>query len=299
MAVNRLFFKSNQLISIPIFNKIYKTKPVDNYIGENCIVLSMVQHKDMAMYLMALKTFFKYCPAKKVIVIADQSLTNNDKKVLSYHIPQLTIFDVNEFCSKKIPQGGCWERLYAISKLVKDAYVIQLDADTLTLGAVSEILTAVKENKGFLIGTQDNQAFQSLENYAKTAKVLLTGKNDQIQTIAEAHLDLLPGKNGRYVKGSAAFSGFPKGSFSSQDLEKFSIAMNEIIGSKWEDWGSEQFASNYIVSNFAESFVLPHPKYCAVHRRNAKSIFLHFPGYVRYKGGAYLKYGYKILKQLS
>lgn len=251
----------------------------------------------MAMYLMAIKTFLKYCPAKRVIIVADQSLTNNDKKVLSYHIPQLAIFDVNEFYSKKIPQGGCWERLYAISKFVKDDYVIQLDADTLTLGAVSEILSAVKENKGFLIGTQDKQVFQSFENYANTAKLLLTGRNDQIQTIAEAHLDLLPKKNGRYVKGSAAFSGFPKGAFSSQDLEAFSIAMNEIVGSKWEDWGSEQFASNYIVSNFPESCVLPHPKYCAVHRRSAESIFLHFPGYVRYKGGAYLKYGYKILKE--
>ena len=296
--INRLFFKTNQLISVSIFNKIYKTKPVDNSFNEDFTVLSMVQHKDMAMYLMAIKTFLRYCPAKKVIVIADNSLTNSDKELLSHHIPQMAIFNVNEFYSKNLPQGGCWERLYAISKFVEDAYVIQLDADTLSLGLASEILMAVKENKGFLIGTQDNQVFLSNEKYAKKTKASLNGIDDQIQTLAEAHLDLLPNKKGRYVKGSAAFSGFPKGSFSSQDLEEFSTSMHEAIGNKWENWGSEQFASNYIVSNIAKSFVLPHPKYCAVHRRNENSIFLHFPGYVRYKGGAYFKYAYKILQEL-
>ena len=299
MIIDRLIFKGNKALSALIFNKIYKTQPAESLAAEDFAVLSMVQHKDIAMYLLAAKSFLRYCSASKVIVVADKSLTGSDKDLLKRHIPQLSIVEAGDFCSSKTPKGGCWERLYAISTFVKESYVIQLDADTLTLGVPEEISSAVRQNQGFLIGTKDDQEFSPSVEYAQKAKAALNGDDDHIQTIAESFIDQFPKANGRYAKGSAAFSGFPKGSFSREDLETLSSFMYEAIGNKWENWGSEQFASNYIVSNFEGSTVLPHPKYCAVHRRNADTIFVHFPGYVRYKDGVYLKYGAKVINELQ
>lgn len=57
----------------------------------------------------------------------------------------------------------------------------------------------------------------------------------------------------RYVRGSASFTGFPQNSFTRDFVEGISSEMHAAIGSKWEEWGSEQVMSNIVAANIANA----------------------------------------------
>ena len=66
-----------------------------------------------------------------------------------------------------------------------------------------------------------------------------------------------------------------------------SSGMQAQLGPKWSAWGTEQVTSNLVVASSPGARVLPHPRYCAPHRRSDDTAFLHFIGYVRHASGLY------------
>ena len=167
----------------------------------------------------------------------------------------------------------------------------QLDADTITLGAISEIREAIAENRSFVIGTRDNQDFEMMPAAVKGGHLRLE-RSLHVQNLAEANFDKLAGyENMRYVRGCAGFSGFAKDSVSQDYIETISAQMYQAIGDRWNEWGTEQVMSNIVVSNSPDAVVLPHPKFC-----NCKSIadglteFIHFIGTCRFVRGTYARY---------
>ena len=85
---------------------------------------------------------------------------------------------------------------------------------------------------------------------------------NHIQVRAEKKFNKLKEyKKLKYVRGSAAFSGFAAGSFSVSKLEDFSQEMTGILGEDWTKWGTEQLTSNFLVANSPSSKMLPFPKY--------------------------------------
>ena len=64
-------------------------------------------------------------------------------------------------------------------------------------------------------------------------------------------------------------------------------------------WGTEQFSSNLLVASSPGARVLPHPRYCAAHRRTGDTAFLHFIGYVRHASGLYAQLAGEIAAELS
>src|SRR5512143_1663550 len=94
-------------------------------------VLSQLQHKDVLMYLAAIKSFARQVPPSSVHVVDDGSLTPQDYVLLSQHIPDICFHSVVDCREPGLPSGGTWERLIAIARLSQTHYVIQLDADTL------------------------------------------------------------------------------------------------------------------------------------------------------------------------
>ncbi len=286
-----------------MFNKTVKnitsTPPVQVDSNSKLVVLSMLQHSDVNMYLLAIKSFCSYLSPLKVVIVADPTLTETDKSVLRDHIEDVQFYDANQITNSNCPSGGTWERLLTISELVDTNYVIQLDADTITVGNPDEVINCIQKNTGFLIGTEDNQAFTTLDQASKFAHTLIQNGATHVQVQAESLLS----KSGlesskRYVRGSSGFAGFPVGSFDREQLEIFSKTYQESLGELWKSWGTEQFTSNYIVANMMDSIVLPHPKYCAPHRRTSNTVFMHFIGYVRYVNNAYKNYATQIIKGL-
>jgi hypothetical protein len=104
----------------------------------------------------------------------------------------------------------------------------------------------------------------------------------------------------RYVRGSAGFAGFARGGASRQDAEAFSAAMEASIGSRWNEWGTEQVASNYLVSNSPNGMALSWPKYaCHFPDVEAKAAtMMHFVGSWRWDHGTYSRWAKQVIGEL-
>lgn len=264
------------------------------------LVLSQLQHKDLTMYLLAVKSFARRVEVGAVAVVDDGSLTPGDVEILRRHVPGIRFFALQEFRSPHCPRGGTWERLLAISELARERYVIQLDSDTLALGELPEVAACVTGGVSFVIGTWDQQDFETMAERAGRAKPLASGVAAHVQVLAEANLDRLTGfRDLRYVRGCSGFSGFARGAVSREFVEAISAEMLAALGPRWTEWGSEQVMSNIAVANAPRARVLPHPKYADCQKmRNGETVFVHFIGSCRFRQGVYATFGAALIEQL-
>jgi hypothetical protein len=280
---------------------VFEAPPLVLESSSPAIIFSQLPHKDLTMFLVALRSFARYVPIKGVHLLNDGSVTAEDKALLRDHIPGLVFHELADFRSTACPSGGCWERLLGIAELVQDHYVIQLDSDTLAISAIDEVADCVRHDTAFTLGTWDRQVFETMAERAAQAKKNVAGQdNSHIQVLAEANLDKLSGYESlRYVRGCAGFAGFAARSFFRERVEALSQEMYAALGSKWNTWGSEQFASNVIVANSAHAVVLPHPKYCACNRVQAETAFIHFIGSCRFNDGIYARLARRVIGELA
>lgn len=276
---------------------LLRTPPVEIDSSLGLHVLSLLQHKDVLMYLAAIKTFAKHVPVAQVHVVNDGSLSRRDMDCLLGHVPGIVIHETEAFQRPDLPKGGCWERLVAIAELSATSYVIQLDADTLTLGPIQEVLSAVKSEQSFVIGTWDGQEFEPMRERERLAKDALSRGVRHVQVIAEANFGALNAvENMRYVRGCAGFSGFAKSSNKLDLIGQVSKEMHGCLGDVWYQWGSEQVMSNIVVANHDSAVVLPHPKYCDCTKFSiAETQFIHFIGTCRFESGRYSRLVKKVL----
>jgi hypothetical protein len=262
-------------------------------------VLSMVQKRDVRSYLLALKSFCHRVPAARVVVVADPTLDAGCRSVLVQHVPHIVFREAREFQHPAIPKGGCWERLAAIAHYVAEGYVVQLDADTVTLGPLGAVSAAVRDNVAFTLGTEDSHAIVSCEEISTWARARLK-PDSHIQVVAESELARIEGADElRYVRGCAGFAGYPQRSFDPQRLYTLSERMRRLMPQKWDLWGSEQFASNVLVASMPGARILPHPAYCAPDQRRADCVFLHFIGYARYTTTLYAAVARRLTRELK
>lgn len=257
------------------------------------LVLSMVHHRDVFPYLAAIKSFCQYVDVSGFVVIADKTITTEDRELFKKHLIGVTIRDAAEFVRDGIPSGGCWERLVAISNYVENNYVIQLDADTLTISKPDEVIKCIDNNISFTLGTYDLQSKVSVSEVARWAQShCLAHKNPHIQLLCESNLLQAAGgdESKVYIRGCAGFAGFAPSSISENDIGILSKRMSSKIEKIWSKWGTEQFASNYLISNSKHSQVLPHPVYTTPDLINQTTCFIHFIGSLRYGKGLYTRY---------
>ena len=279
---------------------ILKVKPLEFDASSSAIVFSQLPHKDLRMFLVALRSFARFVPLKGVHLLNDGSMTDEDKVLLHELIPNVAFYNLEDFRSPVCPTGGCWERLLGIAELIRDHYVIQLDSDTLAVSAIDEVAECARKNIAFALGTWDGQELETMSERAAQAKKITSGQDAHIQILAEANLDRLSGHESlRYVRGCAGFAGFTPHSFSRERVEILSQEMYAALGSKWNTWGSEQFASNVIVANIANAIVLPHPKYCACNRVRRETAFIHFIGGCRFNDGIYARLARRVIDELN
>ena len=253
------------------------------------VVLSQLQHKDVLMYLAAVKSFACHVLPAEVHVVDDGSLDADDRKLLSKHVAGIHFHALADCREPGLPRGGCWERLIAIARLSERRYVIQLDSDTLTLAPITEVVAAARGDKAFSIGTWDYQQIEPALERALTAKSHLLGGRPHVQLLAEAHFDRLRDADSlKYVRGCAGFSGFSVGVGKLELMRDLSGQMQTMIGERWLEWGSEQVMSNLLVANQPDAIVLPHPEYTDCEKmRPGVTRFVHFIGTCRFRRGVY------------
>jgi len=263
-------------------------------------LLSMVQKRDVLAYLVALKSFAAFACPQRVVVVCDPSLDAADRSMLQSHVPHIELRAADEFTHPDIPRGGTWERLLAICDYARDAYVVQLDADTVTVDRPHEVLQAISRRVGFVLGEAPKQTLITLETTSANAQADPYGQQ-HIQGYSEACMSQvgLPA-NALYVRGCSGFTGFPPSASMREDLVHFSNCMARKIGlQRWSAWGTEQITSNYLVANAAGTQVLPFPEYGTPDVMNSDTVFIHFIGSLRFVSDRYEKTSRKVIGQMK
>jgi rhodanese-related sulfurtransferase len=266
---------------------------------EDFTALSMVHHRDVLPYLLALKSFARHTRPARVVLVADPTLDAADRQLLKAHVPHIDIREAAEFQREGIPKGGCWERLSAISHLAQQGYVVQLDADTVAVGELTAVRQAIRDGVSFTLGTEDVQPILPCTEMAVLAQQDVDA-NAGVQLLAEAALDRFdPTGTHRYARGCAGFAGFAKGALDPDRVLDLSQRMSTLLGPKWSAWGTEQFASNLLVCSSPGGRLLPHPDYCAPTRITPKTVFLHFIGFIRFRDGLYARTAQRLSRELA
>ena len=89
-------------------------------------------------------------------------------------------------------------------------------------------------------------------------------------------------------RGCSGFAGFPSGPGKIELMRDLSAQMQQLVGDKWRDWGSEQVMSNLLVANQPGARVLPHPDYTDCEKMQpGRTRFVHFIGTCRFRGMQY------------
>ena len=260
---------------------------------ERLTVVTMLCARDILMYLIAIKSFcFRLGKVPQIVVVNDGSLRTGDCNMLEQQIPTIRFVHINDVSTAECPKRGCWERLLLVTDLVENSYVLQIDSDTLTLGNIEEVSTAIEGQRCFtLLGDTSHYDIGPMLSACARAK---SRQGGMVQNICERRFDELPESSSlKYVRGSAGFTGFSQGSINREKVIWLSDLMRRIAKEKWDEWGSEQVASNLLIANSEEATALPFPKYlCHWARLDTpyeKSSFIHFVGTHRYAKGFYMK----------
>lgn len=265
----------------------------------NFTIFSMVANADVLMYLMAIKSLYARIGRGKIAAIIDRDMPDERRAILERHIPGVRFVILEDIDTGPCQRGGTWERVLHLLDHAREEYAVQLDADTLTTGPVEEVLDCISANRAFTLGTWEGQKIVPVTAASAYAKGL---NSDHIQVLTERALTGLPdAAELKYVRGSSGFAGFARGGFDRRRAEDFHVAMADLFGKRFREWGTEQVTSNFAVANSPDPVVLPYPDYAILHPRLdiAKTRFFHYIGTYRYKDGTYVRKGRQFIASIA
>lgn len=262
---------------------------------DGIILFSMIGTRVLYPYLVAIKSLHHQLQKGRIVVLDDGSLTLRDKQVLKDHLDDPRIIAIDSVDTGNCPVGGTWERLLTILDLRQDHYVIQLDSDTITTGAVPHITQAIEQNQSFTIRGGAESELVSLNAASENAKSseYFASANTHVQLAIEAAMDqiaIADRKDLQYVRGCSGFTGFAVSKDGRALAEDFSAEATRLLGMKrWSEWGSEQVTSNFVIANEEGPLLLPYDHYCNFWNEPLSNDvrFIHFIGTFRYHQGLY------------
>ncbi len=261
-------------------------------------IVSMVAKGDVTMYLLALKSFYRKLGRGRVIAIIDRDTPEPSLDLLKCHVPEIEFVILEDIPTGECQRGGTWERLLYCLDRSETEYTIQLDADTLTVGAdIDEVVRCVNSNTPFTMS--DGFALMPLPEIADEADIT---PSDYIGIVTERRFrDYPDAANWRYVRGSSGFAGFSRGGFGRAEITRFHVEMEKLVGAKrWREWGTEQSGSNFAIANSPGAVILPFPEYESfipnALRKPAK--FFHFIGASRFIDDYYAARGQEVIAEL-
>lgn len=260
---------------------------------DGLVLFSMIGTKVLLPYLVAVKSLHARLGRGRVVILDDGSLTMADKVVLARHLDHPRVIPIASVDTGTCPRGGTWERLLTILELRRDAYVIQLDSDTVTLGPVDEVAAAISSDRSFTLRGGIDAEILPLPEVSSRACALAGPGRVHVQSAIEQAMERLevPSRPRlRYARGCSGFAGFAPSNEGRALAEVFSAEAERLIGRpKWEEWGSEQVTSNFVIANEPEALLLPYDRYLNYWDEpvSAAVPFVHFVGTHRYARGAY------------
>lgn len=272
---------------------ILATEPLST-VDDGVIIFSMIGTRVVLPYLVAAKSLYGHLQRGRFAILDDGTLTAEDRATLKTHLNDPDIFEMADIDTASCPKGGCWERLFKLLELRRDAYVIQLDSDTVTLGPVPDVIEAIDQRRNFTLKGEAGAQWLTVADFAEIRPFYdPMDPQTHVQDVAEALLERIDAglpPQSHYVRGCAGFAGFAPGGFDTALPQAFSREIEAIVGREvWSRWGSEQVMSNVIVANEGEPVLLPYDRYLNYWDEplSDRAAFVHFIGTYRYHRGAY------------
>lgn len=262
------------------------------------MIVTLLCNTDINMYLLALSSFCRFVTPREIVIVSDR-LTEANCKILKKCVKDLKIIPVEDYREQGLPIGGCWERFTCVLKNLPDTYVVQLDADTLTLMRPDEVIQAIDNDLSFSLTTK--LGFEKM-SFVNASYLVWERSSKHVQNEAEkAFKNCRNAESRRYIRACAGFAGYAKQSFTLDAIKEFSKELEEKLGrEKWSEWGSEQVASNYAIANTEGSVILPYQYYPFYEPGLDESgvKFLHFIGTHRFKKGSYITHARQLINEL-
>lgn len=279
---------------------IRATPPLEKRPGKVKFV-SLVCHKDLNRYLIAIKSVYSMIGEGEIVVLDDGTLTQSDIEILNHHLCSPDYYHAEDIDVGPCPSYICWKRIMLILELCQDNYVIQVDSDIVAGNSLDEVTNAVAADEAFILVNRKNPGVVKLRDMA--AWVNEAGwQHKTVQVETEKCLGLHPEAGSKqYIRGSAAFVGWPKGCSNKAELEQFSTFVEANIGPLWRQWGSEQTSTNFLMGNVPKLRLLEYPRYV----NNAPSLsvdqaaLVHYYGTFRYREGRYRSAARKAISVLA
>jgi len=291
--LDQMFRKVREQLHLRQSRAVLDTPPVQP-LDDGVILYSMIGTRVLLPYLVAIKSLHQHLRRGRFVILDDGTLTAADRQILAHHLGDPEIHRIADIDVGPCPRGCVWERLLLLLDLRKDAYVIQVDSDTVTLGPVPEIAEAIAQGRDFTLKGEATASWLAVEDFVKTTPGLdphspathVQGAAEEILPEIDAGLPA----PAHYVRGCAGFAGFAPGGLGREAAERFSRDAETILGREsWKRWGSEQVMSNVIVANEGEPLLLPYERYLNFWNEDlpADTAFAHFIGTYRFHRGAY------------
>lgn len=260
---------------------------------DGVILFSMIGTRVLLPYLVAIKSLHAQLGRGRIVILDDGSLTAADRAILAAQLGGPEIRPIQGVDTGPCPRGGTWERLLTILDLRREAYVIQLDSDTVTTAPLPDVSAAIAAGRSFTLAGGGDAALLPLAEIAARANAHPAPARLHVQEALERAIDrvVIPGRTGlRYVRGCSGFAGFAPDPSGRALAEAFSAAAQGLLGSsRWAEWGTEQVTSSFVVANEPDPLVLCHDRY-----RNYwgepnvdGAAFVHFVGTFRFARGLY------------
>jgi hypothetical protein len=271
---------------------------------DGVILFSMIGTAVLLPYLVAVKSLHAQLQRGRVMLLDDGTLNDADKAVLAQHLGNPKILSLADIATAPCPRGNCWERLLAILDLRREHYVIQLDSDTVTLGPVPEVAAAIANNRSFTLGGGVEDVAHGFMTVPEMIREIYPDGPlyPHVQSVIESALRDVPGAAElKYIRGCAGFAGFAKSAGGRALAERFAVDAGRAVGARFNEWGSEQAASNFVVANDPDPIQLPYDRYTN-HWEEALPLnpaFIHYIGTYRYDRGSYVASTGQAIRQLK
>lgn len=284
---------------------VLDTPPAVMDAGASFALLSQIREKDLFMYLVAVKSFCSFLAPRQVYLLVDGGLSPMGRDILNANLPYITIQAHSDYRDARCPTGGTWERLIGLATHAADSYVIQLDADTVTLSQLPEVHDSIAAGTAFTLGSRQGQQMEPCGIAAARAREWLSKGDSHVQVLAESVLDKFVPPDGPthpvYVRGCSGFVGIPRYALSRDRVASWAQALAPLVGARWSEWGTEQFMSNLMIANMADRKVLPHPRYvtCPGPDEESHAIFAHMAGFCRFADHRYARFAGRALATIQ
>jgi len=297
-----------------LFHSIQKTSPITVNPNASTSIHTIVPHRYLNAYLLAIKSFLRFYSDIAVYVHDDGSLTPIDITIIKKHIDQVIILKRNEadsyfddkvndaFLSKVRKSYTSYLKLFDPAFRSNSQRIILLDTDTLFIKRPDLIIDWAINGGNSWYHLAPKGTMKIKKDSINSNK----SSSDHIQTLIIQQLNNINrelSKDYKLKQGfCAGFIGYNSKDIDLLELKALLITLHEKFKDRIFKWGSEQTIHGLILcGNKADA--LPIENYFVFTQNNAhlakEATFLHFVGENRFYKMIYPKLARQIIKELT